>query len=206
MTNVFPQSRGRTRRLRLTPVVVEREIKAARGRGGRTGALDQACAGLRLVIGGRTASWTVTTRPRGATFSAARDISSRSTSSETPPTWLPTMRAQRLPRSNALSPTASIRPRKERSTSFRPPSRGTLPPQMPRAAGSCSRGRCSRRKTEKRLLSSISVCWPRRRSKIALSRLACMEPAAGLPISTIAPGTCYVRWRRCTPLISGQPN
>jgi hypothetical protein len=56
--STFPQARGRTRQIRLTPTIVEREIKAARGRGERTVLLDQVCPGLRLVIGSRTASWT----------------------------------------------------------------------------------------------------------------------------------------------------
>ena len=71
-TSSFPQARGRTRQIRLTPAVIEREIKAARGRGERTVLLDQACPGLRLVIGSRTASWTVTARPRGVDLDGKR--------------------------------------------------------------------------------------------------------------------------------------
>ena len=71
-TRSFPQARGRTRQIRLTPSVIEREIKAARNRGERIVLLDQACPGLRLVIGSRTLTWTATARPRGVDVNGKR--------------------------------------------------------------------------------------------------------------------------------------
>ncbi len=70
--NTFPQARGLTRQIRLTPALIERKIEAARSREGRTVLLDQGCPGLRLVIGSRTASWTVTARPRGVDLDGKR--------------------------------------------------------------------------------------------------------------------------------------
>jgi integrase len=70
--NAFPKATGRTRQIRVTASVIEREIRAARSRGERTVLLDQACPGLRLVIGSRTASWTVTARARGVDLDGKR--------------------------------------------------------------------------------------------------------------------------------------
>ncbi len=55
----------RTRRFKLTPAIIAREIRAARTAGERRSIVDTGCAGLRLIIGARTATWSVTARPRG---------------------------------------------------------------------------------------------------------------------------------------------
>ena len=71
-TRAFPQPSGRTRRIRLTAALVAREIRAARDRGERAVLLNSACPGLRLIIGARSASWSVAARPRGLDLDGKR--------------------------------------------------------------------------------------------------------------------------------------
>ncbi len=61
----FDKSRGLSRKVRLTPSIIAKEIRAARAAGERITITDQVCAGLRLIVGPRSATWSVTARPRG---------------------------------------------------------------------------------------------------------------------------------------------
>ena len=57
--------RGLTRKNRVAPSIIEREARIARKAGERITLVDILCPGLKLVIGARSASWSVTSRPRG---------------------------------------------------------------------------------------------------------------------------------------------
>ena len=141
-TNTFPQARGRTRQIRLTPAVIEREIKAARGRGERTVLLDQACPGLRLVIGSRTASWTVTARPRGLDLDGQRHQLKTHVIGDAVDMSPDDARTAAAAVKRAVS-RAAIRPPKGRRANARPRSTVAPRPTMPKPVGSCWSARCN---------------------------------------------------------------
>ena len=61
----FDSPRGLTRAFRLTPSIIAREIRAARASPARITITDKGCPGLRLIIGRRSATWSINARPRG---------------------------------------------------------------------------------------------------------------------------------------------